>query len=364
MAEIRLNLAERSYSILIGPGLLAITGRLLRERQFEGRVLVVTNHTVGQWYLEPLVTTLTEVGFDVKWIEIPAGEYYKSLEQASAVYDTLVAGKYNSKSLLIALGGGVIGDLTGFVAATYMRGIRFIQIPTTLLAQVDASIGGKVAVNHPKGKNLIGAFYQPRLVISDVTTLKSLPEPEFGAGMAEVIKHGLILDENYFWLIANKIQEIDHLDPSLLSEIVSGSCRIKAKIVEEDEQESGKRIILNFGHTVGHALESVTNYSYYKHGEAVALGMLAATLISGKVGLLVQNDLVQTLREIYQPLKLPQTLLSLAVKDILSAMAMDKKAEASKIRWVLPVKIGEAVISNEVSAAIVAEALIQMGGKS
>jgi 3-dehydroquinate synthase len=361
MEEVRLNLAERSYSILIGQGLLERVGSIFREHNINGRILIVTNPTVAKWYRDPVLNSLQEAGFDVQVAEVPDGETYKSLEQASYLYNKLIDNAYDRKSFLIALGGGVIGDLTGFVAATYMRGIRFVQIPTTLLAQVDSSIGGKVAVNHPKGKNLIGAFYQPSLVITDVKTLKTLPEAEFSSGMAEVIKHGIILDENYFRLIEGEHELIRALDPGLLSFVVSGSCRIKAQVVEQDEKESGLRVILNFGHTIGHAVESVTNYTYYKHGEAVALGMLAASRIAARVGTLKQADLTQSLLLICQQFKLPTKLPSLAISDILQAMKLDIKVESTKVRWVLPQKVGKVEIINEVSTELITEVLAEMG---
>lgn len=362
MEEVRLNLAERSYSILIAEGLLGKTGEVLRERQFQGRILIVTNPTVAHWYLEPVVQSLKDAGFDYKVAEVPDGESYKSLEQASILYDTLVDGAFDRKSILIALGGGVIGDLTGFVAATYMRGVRFIQIPTTLLAQVDSSIGGKVAVNHPKGKNLIGAFYQPSLVISDVGALRTLPKTEFSSGMAEVIKHGIIMDENYLRLITGEHQLISSLDPGLLSFVVSGSCRIKSQVVEQDEKESGLRAILNFGHTIGHAIEAVTNYTRYKHGEGVAIGMVAAAKIAAQTGLLKQPDLLARILEICGRFQLPTHLPGLAISDILKVIQLDKKVEYSKVRWILPESIGSMKITNEVTEEVITSVLSEMGG--
>lgn len=363
MEEVKLNLGDRGYSILVGQELIADLGPILQERGFKGKILVVTNSTVGQWYLKPLLDSLENSGFVVNWREIPEGEESKSLEQANLLYDVMVDGNYDRKSLMIALGGGVIGDLTGFVAATYMRGIKFIQIPTTLLAQVDASIGGKVAVNHPRGKNLIGAFYQPSLVISDVDTLVTLPEPELNAGMAEVIKHGIILDENYFHLIMGEIGAILRVDPGIMTWVVTGSCNIKARVVEEDEKESGPRAVLNFGHTIGHALESITNYRYFKHGEAVALGMLAAVKIAEERGLLTESSLYPLLFKIFTELKLPTVIPDLPVQSILDSIHLDKKVELGETRWVLPKKIGEAVIVKNIPEQVVEEILVELGGK-
>ncbi len=362
MEEIRLNLAERSYSILIAEGILKKLGEILCERNIKGRILIVTNPTVARWYLEPVADSLRNAGFEYQVAEVPDGESYKSLEQAGLLYDKLVDGAFDRKSVLIALGGGVIGDLTGFVASTYMRGVRFIQIPTTLLAQVDSSIGGKVAVNHLKGKNLIGAFYQPSLVISDVGTLKTLPEAEFNSGMAEVIKHGIILDENYLRLIEGEHPLISGLDPGLLRFVVSGSCRIKGQVVEQDEKESGLRAILNFGHTVGHAIEALTNYTRYKHGEGVAIGMVAATRIAAKIGLLNQQDLADRVLEICGRFQLPTELPPLAVSDILKVIQLDKKVEYSKIRWILPERAGSMKIASDVPAQEVTSVLAEMGG--
>ena len=361
MEEVRLNLAERSYSILVGPDLIGNTGLMLRERGLKGRVLVVTNPTVAKWYLQPLTDSLVAAGYSVETAEIPDGEEYKSLEQAENLYNRLVDGKYDRKSLLIALGGGVIGDLTGFVAATYMRGIDFVQIPTTLLAQVDSSVGGKVAVNHPQGKNLIGSFYQPKLVISDVMTLRTLPRREFSSGMAEVIKHGLILDENYFQLICGELGAIRQLEPGIMTWIIAGSCKIKAQVVEKDEKETGRRAVLNFGHTLGHALESVTHFQQFKHGEAIAVGMLAAIRISQKLNLLEQADLWKLTADLFQSLDLPTQIPGLKVEPIFQALQLDKKVEAGKVHWVLPQKVGAVTMACDLPLKLVEEIILEMG---
>ncbi|MCL6590560.1 MAG: 3-dehydroquinate synthase [Firmicutes bacterium] len=362
MEEIIVNLGKRSYPILIGNGLVNEAGGILKERGVNGKLLVVTNPTIAKWYLSPLLNSLRGAGFTVEAVEIPDGEIYKNLEQANQIYDALVAGRYDRKSILIALGGGVIGDLTGFVATTYMRGTGFIQIPTTLLAQVDSSIGGKVAVNHPRGKNLIGAFYQPGLVITDVGTLKTLPKAEFNSGMAEVIKHGIILDENYFRFITGELESIREADPRLMAWVVAGSCRIKARIVEEDEQETGLRAVLNFGHTIGHALESVTNYTYYKHGEAVALGMLAAVNLAAKAGVLKDPDLAGSLKKLVQELELPERVTGLRAATIYEALYLDKKVDCGSIRWVLPEVLGKVKIVSDLPEQMVLESIREIGG--
>ncbi|HYH01980.1 MAG TPA: 3-dehydroquinate synthase, partial [Bacillota bacterium] len=276
--------------------------------------------------------------------------------------DRLAELEYDRKSVLIALGGGVIGDLTGFVAATYMRGIKFIQVPTTLLAQVDSSVGGKVAVNHPKGKNLIGAFYQPELVISDVGSLKTLPERELSSGMAEVIKHGIILDENYYQLIQGELKLIHEVNTDIMTWVVMGSCKIKAEIVHQDETETGIRAILNFGHTIGHACESLTHYERYKHGEGVALGMLAAIKIASRLQLLADVGLEHSLTRLMQELNLPLTLSGLAVEEVIQRLFLDKKVEYGKLRWIMPQRTGKVFITSEIPQQVVAEVLAEMGG--
>jgi 3-dehydroquinate synthase len=362
MKKLRVELGERSYSIIIGSDLLAQSGALFNEYGVKGRIMVVTNPTVARWYLEPLLNSLRSSDYQAEAVLIPDGEEYKSLEQVNRIYDELVEGKYDRKSVLIALGGGVIGDLTGFAAATYMRGIRFIQVPTTLLAQVDSSIGGKTAVNHFKGKNLIGAFYQPNLVVSDVGTFRTLPDREFSSGMVEVIKHGLILDSEYFEMLANELPVIKTRAPKIMTEIVAGSCRIKAGVVQEDEQETGLRAILNFGHTVGHALESITDYKHYKHGEAVAIGILAAFKIAVRNDILQDTGLEGRISSMFANLDLSMAIPGLNTAEIMSLLYLDKKVEYGKVRWVLPEGLGRVVISNEIPAETVKDTLLELGG--
>ncbi len=363
MNQVIVDLGTRSYPIRIGTGLLAQTGAFLREQGLTGRVVVITNPTVAQWYVSPVAQALREAGYDPQVLELPDGESYKSLREAERVYDFLVDGKYDRKTVLIALGGGVIGDLTGFVAATYMRGVRFVQIPTTLLAQVDSSVGGKVAVNHSKGKNLIGAFYQPQLVITDVATLDTLPDAEFSSGMAEVIKHGIILDPEYYRLVMDQLPALCRREHQSLAEVVAGSCRIKAAVVKADETEANLRAILNFGHTIGHALESVTHFTHYKHGEGVALGMLAATRIADRIGLFPDAaNLEADLARFGAALSLPTTIPQLNVAELFDAIYLDKKVELGAIRWVLPEAIGKATITTDVPKAVVVDILQRMGG--
>ncbi|MGE5605012.1 MAG: 3-dehydroquinate synthase family protein, partial [Bacteroidota bacterium] len=252
---------------------------------------------------------------------------------------------------------------TGFAAATYMRGVSFLQVPTTLLAQVDSSIGGKTAVNHPKGKNLIGAFYQPDLVLSDVTAFRTLPEREFNSGLVEVIKHGIILDPEYFQMLLAELAAIRERAPEVMVKVVAGSCRIKARVVQEDERETGRRAILNLGHTIGHALESVTDYQYYKHGEAVAVGIMAAFKIARRNGLLEETGLEGSLAAFFNTMNLPTTIPGLSTEKIIALLYLDKKVEYGKIRWVLPKSLGQVMISSAIPAETVKDTLLELGGE-
>src|SRR5919108_4442961 len=284
METITVNLGDRSYPIYVGAGILEQVGALLKQGGIRGKVGVVTNPTVAQLYLDSIHESLANADFEVTPILIPDGESHKNLKSLTAIYDDLISKRFERQSCVLALGGGVVGDIAGFAAATYLRGIPYVQVPTTLLAQVDSSVGGKTGVNHRGGKNLIGAFYQPRLVIIDVTVLQSLPPRELVAGLAEVIKYGVIEDPALFALLEEKMDKVIGLDRELLIQIIAASCRIKAKVVEKDEREDDYRAILNFGHTIGHALESVTEYRKYLHGEAVAIGMAQAATISVQQG--------------------------------------------------------------------------------
>ncbi|MDI6828538.1 MAG: 3-dehydroquinate synthase, partial [Armatimonadota bacterium] len=283
-SELRVNLGERSYDIHISHGLLEQAGELIASVCKGRAAAIVTNPRVGSLYAERLVESLERNDIRSYVITIPSGERYKNLNTVRKVYDRLLDNQIDRTGIVIGLGGGVVGDLAGFVAATYLRGVDFVQVPTSLLAQVDASVGGKVGVDLPRGKNLVGAFYQPKIVIIDTATLSTLPARELRTGLAEVIKHGIILDSEYFSFIENALPAIKRLEPGALITTVADSCRIKANIVERDERESGLRAILNFGHTIGHALEAITGYKKYRHGEAVSIGMVAATIISEKMG--------------------------------------------------------------------------------
>jgi 3-dehydroquinate synthase len=288
--------------------------------------------------------------FDVRLVSLKPGEDQKTMETALMLYDACFDHKLDRNSLIVALGGGVIGDISGFVASTFMRGIPFIQIPTSLLAQVDSSIGGKVAVNHPKGKNMIGSFYQPRAVFIDTDTLSTLPSAELVAGLVEVIKYGVIRDAELFTFIENSLYDILQLNSNALLKIISASCQIKANVVKDDEKEMHLRAILNYGHTIGHAIETLTNYTKYRHGEAVAIGMLYATKIAIEMGL-TNNSVFDRQRSLMERLGLPFHI-ELKPVDIIKAMHHDKKAISGRLRFILPTKIGEVVISDQVTEDI------------
>jgi 3-dehydroquinate synthase len=356
MRTVHIDLAERSYDILIGRQLLERTGEFLKERVKVGKAIIVTHPNINQLYGEQVKASLRQSGFQVECIEILEGEGSKSLEESGRLFDRLVEFNCDRQSVLVALGGGVIGDLTGFVAATFMRGIPFIQIPTTLLSQVDSSVGGKTAVNHPRGKNLIGAFYQPRLVVIDVDTLRSLQKDEFRAGMAEVIKYGVIADKELFEYIDRHAEAILALDVASLEHIIETSCAIKARVVEKDERESKYRMILNFGHTIGHALEALTGYSGLKHGEAVAIGMVYAARISRETGR-CSSAVCERIGGLVDKLGLPSRLPDLRTREIIDAMYLDKKAENKNIRFILVKDIGSIEIAESVSEPVLKKVL-------
>ncbi|MCW8126687.1 3-dehydroquinate synthase [Microbulbifer halophilus] len=355
MHSLNVELGERSYPIEIGSGLLGNPQSLqphIRGKQ----VCVVTNETVAPLYLPRLLDGLS--GLDrVDTLELPDGEAFKTLDTVNRVFDRLLERRHNRSTTLIALGGGVVGDMTGFAAACYQRGVDFIQIPTTLLAQVDSSVGGKTGVNHPLGKNMIGAFHQPRLVIADMDTLATLPQRELAAGLAEVIKYGLICDAPFFdWLEANMPRLLER-EPQALAHAVERSCRDKAAVVAEDERESGRRAILNFGHTFGHAIEAVQGYGNWLHGEAVAAGMVMAAELSRLRGD-IDAALVERVRTLLElaglPVAAPEGMGS---GQFLDAMAVDKKVLDGRLRLILLSALGDARIVDDSPREQVVEAL-------
>ena len=356
MKKIKVELGSSSYEIRIGADLLARTGLWLKEKGFTGKAVIITDTTLKDLYGQALNQGLTNAGFNVTTLEIPPGEEQKSLETAGRLYHELTGCYAERTTPILALGGGVIGDLAGFVAATYMRGVPLIQLPTTLLAQVDSSIGGKVAVDHGQLKNTIGAFYQPKLVITDVATLKTLPEPELANGMAEVIKSAAIRNRDFFNYLEGKLGRAKPLDTATLEKLVLETARIKAEVVEKDEKELGLRSILNYGHTIGHAIETVSNFQL-QHGQAVAIGMTAAARLSSSMGILDTEEAVR-LQNVIEKAGLPTEMPDLPTEDILSAMQHDKKIQRDKIRFILLKSIGEAFITDDVSPSLVAEVLV------
>ncbi|MGB4503755.1 MAG: 3-dehydroquinate synthase [Syntrophaceticus sp.] len=358
METLRVDLKERSYSIKIGAGNLEQLGEAMAATealQQVKSVLVVTNERVGPLYGEQVIRSLKQAGFTPLYYQLPDGEEFKTLESADKLYTEAIINGLDRQSAVIALGGGVVGDLAGFVAATYMRGISLVQIPTTLLAQVDSSVGGKVAVNHPLGKNMIGSFYQPQLVFIDVQVLKTLDPIEVRAGLAEVIKYGVIQDGDFFSYLEEHLEQILALDQGVLSYIIKKSCSIKARVVELDERENGMRALLNFGHTIGHALEALTSYRVYRHGEAVAAGMMVAADIAVGRDLLEKEDR-DRLKNLLIRAGLPTTV-PIAATDILNVLPRDKKARHGRPRFVLPLALGKAGLFEDVEADEIRAAL-------
>jgi 3-dehydroquinate synthase len=320
---------------------------------------LVTNPTIKKLHGQRIVDSLKAAGFLVMSVEVPDGEQYKNLDWASAIYTALLTNGFDRKSALVAFGGGVIGDLTGFAAATFMRGVPFVQVPTTLLAMVDSSVGGKTGVNHPMGKNMIGAFYQPKKVLMDLGVLKTLPTEEFLSGMAEVIKYGVIRDAALFDYLDKNREKILSLEPDVLTHIIKRSCEIKAEVVSKDEREGGLRAILNFGHTVGHAIETTENYTM-RHGEAVAIGMVYASRLAHKTGLCAAS-VPERVERLIKSYGLPADLSALSrqpsMTELMDTMQVDKKAEGGKVKFVLPSKIGEVVITNQWDEGVLKEVL-------
>jgi 3-dehydroquinate synthase len=354
MRTITVNLGDRSYPICVGENLLGRIGELMRQAGLGKKIAVVTDARIAALYLEPVETSLRHAGFETAVVRLPEGEEHKNLESVALIYDRLVGARFERGSALVALGGGVVGDVTGFAAATFLRGVPFVQVPTTLLAQVDSSVGGKTGVNHREGKNLIGAFYQPRLVLIDVAALRSLPRRELVAGVAEVIKYGIISDTALFVRLEEKLADLLALRTEMLIDIVAASCAIKARVVEQDERESDYRAVLNFGHTVGHALESLTEYETFLHGEAVAIGMVQAGALSVREGVCDRQSFDRISRLIADA-GLPTTIPPDAdLNELVKHMELDKKSADGKIKFVLCEGIGKARFHSLAPAEIVA----------
>jgi 3-dehydroquinate synthase len=348
MQTLKVELASRTYPIHIGSNLLTDANLILPHLKRK-HVAVVTNTTVAPLYLQRLTQTLESAGVTVIPIILPDGEAYKNAATLNTIYDALLQNRCERSTTLIALGGGVIGDLTGYAAATYLRGVPFIQIPTTLLSQVDSSVGGKTGINHPLGKNMIGAFYQPQLVLADIDTLQTLPAREFAAGMAEVIKYGLMRDAKFFDWLEQNMTALMTLSQHELSYAIYRSCQNKAELVALDEREQGDRALLNLGHTFGHAIENAMGYGVWLHGEAVAAGTMLAADLSQRLGWL-EPAAVARIAAIFNAAHLPIKAPDLGVEKYLDLMGLDKKVENGKIRLVLQQGIGRAVMSSDYAA--------------
>lgn len=341
MQTLQVALGERSYPIHIGEGLLS--SDLVRRHVRASQVMVVTSETIAPLYLDRLRETLS--GLQCDHLVLPDGEQYKDLSTLESIFDALLEAGHGRTTTLVALGGGVIGDMTGFAAACYQRGVDFIQVPTTLLAQVDSSVGGKTAVNHPRGKNMIGAFYQPRAVVIDTDVLRTLPRRELAAGIAEVIKYGLIRDPAFHQWLENNLEALSTRDPEATARAIYESCRNKAEVVAADETEQGNRALLNLGHTFGHAIETATGYGDWLHGEAVGAGMVMAAEFSTELGWLAR-DQMEAVRSLVERAGLPVSPpRSMSPEQFRRLMALDKKVEDGRLRLVLLRGIGDAVVT-------------------
>ncbi len=347
MQTLTVDLNERSYPIHIGENLLS-RPELMLPHLPRKQAAIVTNTTVAPLYLDTLSKALAKEGVDVVPVILPDGEAYKNSATLNLIYDALLTRRCERKTTLIALGGGVIGDLTGFAAATYLRGVPFIQVPTTLLAQVDSSVGGKTGINHPLGKNMIGAFYQPKLVLADTTTLNTLPERELSAGLAEIIKYGLIRDLPFFEWLEQNMDKLLARDLQALAYAIKRSCENKAEVVAADEREGGVRALLNLGHTFGHAIEAGMGYGNWLHGEAVAAGTVLAADLSQRMGWIAENEFAR-IRALFERARLPVDAPDLGVENYLDHMAVDKKVESGRIRFVLLKSIGAAIVTADVT---------------
>ncbi|WP_116138038.1 3-dehydroquinate synthase [Trinickia diaoshuihuensis] len=350
MITVNVDLGDRSYPIRIGAELIGQT-ELFAPHIAGSSVTIVTNETVEPLYGEPLRAALAPLGKHVSTVVLPDGEAYKNWETLNTIFDALLGAQADRKTTLIALGGGVIGDMTGFAAACYMRGVPFIQVPTTLLSQVDSSVGGKTGINHPLGKNMIGAFYQPQAVIADIAALRTLPERELAAGLAEIIKTAAIADAAFFEWLEQNIEALNRREPAALVHAVKRSCEVKASVVAADEREGGLRAILNFGHTFGHAIEAGLGYGEWLHGEAVGCGMVMAADLSVRLGLL-DEAVRRRLVALIEAARLPTRAPALGDARYIELMKVDKKTEAGTIKFILLKKLGETLITDAAEPAL------------
>ncbi|CAL1240738.1 3-dehydroquinate synthase [Candidatus Methylocalor cossyra] len=357
MRTLEVALGDRSYPIYIGAGLLR-RGEWLTRHLDTGQVMIVTNATIAPLYLEALKAQL--VGYQVGTVVLPDGEEYKTMDSAMLIWDALLDHRFSRQAHVVALGGGVIGDLAGFAAACYQRGVPFVQIPTTLLAQVDSSVGGKTAVNHRRGKNMIGAFHQPRCVIADTDTLATLADREFRAGLAEVVKYGLIRDAEFFAWLEQRMEALLRRDPESLAFAIERCCRNKAEVVAADERESGERAMLNLGHTFGHAIEAGLGYGTILHGEAVAIGICQAADLSRRLGWLDQHEMNRIV-SLFRRAGLPVVPPPLPTERYLDCMALDKKNTEEQIRFILLERIGRARLPSAVGMDLLRATLDEFG---
>jgi 3-dehydroquinate synthase len=360
MIDIPVRLGPRSYRILVGGGILGEAGAELARLKVGRKVALVTDPSILSLHGDAVSRSLAEAGFDVTRVLLPEGEQAKTLEVAASTWERFLEAGLDRGSTVVALGGGAVGDLAGFAAATYMRGVNFVQMPTTLLAQVDASIGGKTAIDHPRAKNLIGAFHQPRLVISDTATLLTLPEREYRSGMAEVIKHGIVLDAAYFADVESAAASLRVREPVALERIVAGSCRLKASVVERDEQEAELRHVLNYGHTIGHAIEAITGYQRFAHGEAVSLGIAAEAGIAERLGVAKPGLRARQLAAL-DALGLPVRGVGEPPERVIEALSRDKKAKDGRVPFILSPEIGAFRLVYDVPRATILEAIADLG---
>ncbi len=343
MKDLRVGLDERSYSIHIAEGILSGIGALCRALPLKGKCAVITNPTVAALYLSQVRSSLEKEGYQAIVLEIPDGEEYKNSSTLDMIYDGLISAGLDRGAFIVALGGGVVGDMAGFAAATFLRGVPFVQVPTTLLAQVDSSVGGKTGINHRLGKNLIGAFYQPSLVVIDLDTLDSLPEREYLCGIAETLKYGFVLERSLFEYILGSVEELKRRQKKVLLHVVSEACRIKAAVVEKDERESGLRAVLNYGHTIGHAVETLSGYGSVKHGEAVAIGMAQAARLSAMRGYSTSEER-DAITGLIARFGLSLELPDFPLKDYQKIIAHDKKKRDDGVNFIFNRGIGDFVI--------------------
>lgn len=356
-AQVKVPLGSRTYPIYIGSELLNSSADYFKKHLQTQSVVIITDTNLAVLYLPALKKTLRSNGYSVHTIVIPSGERQKNLRRAESIYTQLLKWNVDRTSTIVAFGGGVIGDLAGFIAATYQRGVGFVQIPTTLLAQVDSSVGGKVGVNHPLAKNMVGAFYQPKFVLADTSVLKTLPKRELICGLGEIVKYGIILDKNFFAFTQSNLSRALKYDALVLTKMVKRSCELKAYVVSRDERESGLRSILNFGHTIGHALERAGGYSRLKHGEAILYGMIAETSIAHSLSYISSKD-KNSIETLISSIPLPKlSQLTLSFNSLLRTMMMDKKSVGGKIRMVLPQQIGKVLLPVVVSPNVVRKAI-------